>query len=215
MIRTYRLWLAAIMAFVAWGVSAHVPDYVRKARPDNKVQYREVCSNSKSSIDQEINNVRARLLGGGDCWWNFKDGRYIVPKVDPTTGQREVSSLYAGSVWLGGIDPGGSLKLACQDYRNDGNNDFWPGPLTEQGVTDQFTCSNWDKHFRVRGEEIRKHLANLASGNLNESDIPVGVKGWPATGNPYFADVWGFDLPFTEQALAGFFTWMTTANTTR
>jgi len=206
MIRTYRLWLTAVLAFVAWGVSAHVPDYVRKVpRPDNKVQYREVCSNSKSTIDQEINNVRARLLGGGDCWWNFKDGRYIVPKVDAGTGQLEVSSLYAGSVWLGGIDPGGSLKLACQDYRSDGKNDFWPGPLTEQGITDQFTCTNWDKHFRVRGEDIRKHLANLANGNLNEADIPTSVKGWPGQKNPYFADVWGYDLPFTEQALAGFF----------
>ena len=203
--RINKLWMAAILALISWSVAAHVPeDVARRAKQAKQVQYRGVCANSKSAIDMEINNVRARLLGGGDCWWDFSDGRYIVPKVDVTTGQREVSSIFAGSVWLGGVDPAENLKLACQDYRNDGMNDFWPGPLTEVGITDEDVCSNWDRHFRVTGDEIRKHLANLAAGDLNPDNIPKGVKGWPARGNPYFADVWGFDLPYTQQALAGF-----------
>lgn len=86
-----------------------------------------------------------------------------------------------------------------------GNNDFWPGPLSEVGITDEFICKDWDRHFKVRGDEIRKHLTNLLEGNLNPDNIPKGVKGWPARGNPYFADVWGFDLPYTQQALAGFY----------
>lgn len=203
--RVNKLWITALLALVSWSVTAHVPDYVRKAGKANKVQYRGVCASSESQIDMEINNVRARLLGGGDCWWDFSDGRYIVPKVDVATGQREVSSIFAGSVWLGGIDPAGNLKLACQDYRPSGQNDFWPGPLTEVGITEEVTCDNWDRHFRVTGDEIRKHLANLASGDLNPDNIPRGVKGWPSRGNPYFADVWGFDLPYTQQALAGFY----------
>jgi len=190
-------------------VFAHIPKDRRipaKSGGNNGVTYRTICANSESQIDQEINNVRARLLGGGDCWWDVKEnGRYIVPKVDVSTGQREVSSIFAGAVWLGGVDPAGNLKLACQDYRNDGLNDFWPGPLTETGITESFTCNNWDRHFRVTGEEIRRHLANLAQGNLSEDEIPRGVKGWPAKGNPYFTKVWGFDLPFNDQGLAGFF----------
>lgn len=204
--RNFRLWMAAIMTCLVWsGTFAHVPDNYRKPSSEQKVKYRTICAGSTSQIDQEINNVRARLLGGGDCWWDFTDGRYIVPKVDVSTGQREVSSIFAGSVWLGGVDPAGNLKLACQDYRSGGANDFWPGPLSELGLTEGSTCSNWDRHFRVTGEEIRRHLANLANGNLSEDAIPRGVKGWPARGNPYFADVWGFSLPDTEQALAGFF----------
>ena len=203
--RINKLWLIALLALVSWSVSAEVPDYIKKASKAKKVEYRGVCANSESQIDMDINNVRARLLGGGDCWWNFQEGRYIVPKVDVSTGQREVSSIFAGSVWLGGLDPAGNLKLACQAYRSDGKNDFWPGPLSEIGITDEFTCKNWDRHFQVTGDEIRKHLANLASGNSNPDDIPRGVKGWPARGNPFFADVWGFDLPYTQQALAGFY----------
>ncbi len=203
--RHFRIWIVAMLALaVAGNAFAHVPDGYRRPAPV-KIKYRDVCANSESQIDQEINNVRARLLGGGDCWWDFSDGRYIVPKVDVASGQREVSSIFAASVWLGGVDPNKNLKLACQDYRAGGANDFWPGPLSEAGLTESFTCDNWDRHFRVTGEEIRNHLANMANGNLSEADIPKGVKGWPARGNPYFADVWGFDLPYTLQALAGFY----------
>jgi hypothetical protein len=204
--RIFKFIMVALFALGTWSASAHIPDYIRKqSKMVNKAKYRGVCSNSTSQIDQSINNVRARLLGGGDCWWDFSDGRYIVPKVDPSSGQREVSSIFAGSVWIGGVDPAGNLKIAAQDYRNDGRNDFWPGPLTELGVTDEFTCDNWDRHFRVIGDEIREHLRNIANGNLSPDAIPRGVKGWPGRGNPYFVDVWGFDLPFTTQALAGFY----------
>jgi hypothetical protein len=203
--RNFKIFVSAILVLAALDASARYPDHKYKPSQKNKVEYRDVCANSKSQIDQDINNVRARLLAGGDCWWDFSDGRYVVPKVDVSSGQREVSSIFAGSVWLGGFDPGNALKLACQDYRSDGKNDFWPGPLTEVGITEQFTCANWDKHFKVLGQEIRQHLLNLANGNLNPGEIPIGVRGWPARGNPYFADVWGFDLPFTEQALAGFY----------
>lgn len=205
--RIKKLWMAVLLALVSWSATAHIPDYVRNAgRSTKKVEYRGVCASSRSQIDMEINNVRARLLGGGDCWWDFNDGRYIVPKVDVTTGQREVSSIFAGSVWLGGVDPAGNLKLACQDYRPSGRNDFWPGPLTEVGTTDDQTCANWDRHFRVTGDEIRRHLGNLANGDISPESIPRGVKGWPARGNnAFFFDVWGFQLPFTNQGLAGFF----------
>ena len=204
--RINRIWIIALLALGAWGLEAREPDGRRNApKTSKKAQYRDVCANSESAIDQAINNVRARLLGGGDCWWDLTRGRYIVPKVDPASGQPEVSAIFAGAVWLGGIDPGNNLKLACQDYRSDGKNDFWPGPISLAGVTESFTCANWDRHFRVTGDDIRKHLSNVAKGNLNPNDIPRNLRGWPAQGNQYFQSVWGFDLPFTQQALAGFY----------
>ncbi|MFN0213133.1 MAG: hypothetical protein ACKVT2_02660 [Saprospiraceae bacterium] len=203
--RINRLWIIALLAFGVLGLEAREPDGRKALKSAKKAQYRDLCANSESAIDQAINNVRARLLGGGDCWWDLSRGRYIVPKVDPASGQPEVSAIFAGAVWLGGIDPGKNLKLACQDYRNDSKNDFWPGPISLGGVTESFTCANWDRHFRVTGDDIRKHLANVAKGNLNPNDIPRNIRGWPAKGNEYFQAVWGFDLPFTTQALAGFY----------
>ncbi len=208
--RTHKLWLAAAMTLLVGGLFAHEPNrpqHKPTAQQQLEAQNRaELCANSLSAIDQEINNVRARLLGGGDCWWNLTEGRYIVPKVDVGSGAKEVSSLYAGSVWIGGKDPGGNLKLACQTYRNDGKNDFWPGPLRDaDGATDEGTCKNWDFHFRVTGTDIRQHLRNLAEGNTDPNSIPRSLRGWPSQSNPYFSDVWGFDLPYSDQGLAGFY----------
>jgi hypothetical protein len=206
--RIYKLLMTALLVVATWSLGwAHLPTTDRRPAPKKKVELRSgFCAASESGIDQEINNVRARLLGGGDCWWDFTDGRYIVPKVDPASGQKEVSSIFAASVWLGGVDAAGSLKLACQDYRPSGQNDFWPGPLDPtSGKTDDLTCRNWDRHFRVLGDEIRQHLSNLANGITDPNAIPRGVKGWPAKGNPYFEEVWGFPLPNTSQGLAGFF----------
>ena len=206
--RTHKIWLAAAMALLVGGLFAREPNPRALSNQQIKeIEYRDgVCANSLSQIDQEINNVRARLLGGGDCWWNLTEGRYIVPKVDVSTGADEVSSIFAGSVWIGGVDPGKNLKLACQTFRSDGRNDFWPGPLRDSdGTTDAATCKNWDFHFRVTGSDIRKHLRNLAEGNLDPNSIPRSLRGWPSQGNVYFVEVWGFDLPYSVQGLAGFF----------
>ena len=206
--RTQKLWIVVLLLLAVFAAQARNPNRGSSAPGGNQgknVQYREVCANSNSQIDQDINNVRARLLGGGDCWWDFDEGRYIVPKVDPSTGALEVSSLFSGSVWLGGYDPAGNLKLACQTYRNDGRNDFWPGPLNEEGTTEREVCANWDFHFRVLGADIRQHLRNLADGNKDPNSIPRSLRGWPAQGNQYFREVWGFELPFTSQGLAGFY----------
>ena len=185
------------------------------ARPSNKFlgkKHREVaggqfaCASSQSQIDQNINNVRARLLGGGDCWWDLDNGSYIVPKADTLLGEKEVSALFAASVWLGGLDPAGNLKLACQTYRTGDRTDFWPGPLDQySGTTTAEVCKNWDQHFRVTSDEIRLHLEHIASGDLDPAHIPAGVKGWPARGNPFFIEKYHFALPNTTQGLASFF----------
>lgn len=169
------------------------------------------CAPSTSSIDMQINNVRARLLAGGDVWWDLQHGKYIVPKVQPGSGVPEVSSIFAGAVWLGGFDPVGNLKLAGQVYRSNNRNDFWPGPLDpKKGTIGIDTCAKWDRHFQVLGTNIASHIKAyqeaVASGTqLDCKNIPQDVKGWPARGNPYFKSINGFDLPNTSQGLAAFY----------
>ena len=191
---------------------AHRPDYLQKRKMKQQaLSLRADCAPSRSVMDQSINNVRARLLGGGDVWWDLSDGKYIVPKVDPASGIPEVSAIFAGAVWLGGYDPVGNLKLAAQTYRSGTANDFWPGPLDPvNGTIDIETCFKWDKHFKVLGSNIALHLANYnkaiqAGVPYDCNTIPEDVLGWPARGNPYFADLHGFELPNTTQGLAAFF----------
>ncbi len=195
--------------------SAHInPDQENAPNNDNdRISYRSNCDVAKAQRDQAVNNVRARLTTGGDVWWDGNDGLYVVPKVPPT--EPAVSSLFAGAVWLGGVDAAGNLKVAAQTYgRSGGQADFWPGPLTplnaeNPGETDQQTCTDWDAFFVVTGAEIDEHirLYNEAIDNgtpYEASQIPTGVRGWPARGNPFFFEVNEFELPNTSQGLAGF-----------
>ena len=192
---------------------AHIDSTKVKRNPastQDRISFRENCDNAVSQIDQAINNVRARLLSAGDVWWDGNEGRYVVPKVPP--GVPEVSSIFAGAVWLGGVDPAGNLKIATQlNGRSGGNFDFFPGPLNpETGKTDQETCAKWDKFFTVTAESIENHLRNynaaLTTGtDYDPDDIPRDIKGWPARGNKFFSEIHKFDLPNTTQGLALFF----------
>jgi len=150
----------------------------------------------------EINNVKARLLTGGDIWWDLQDGKYIVPK--PAPGFPEVSAIFAGGVWVGGNDPNGALKLAAVTYRtiNAANNatDFYPGPLDSEGQTKQEDCENWDQFFVIKGENILKHIAKYNEAVRKGEDlacdsIPDDVKYWPGRGNPFFNEKFSFPLP--------------------
>jgi len=182
----------------------------QRIQNEDRVNYRADCNPSRSAVDMQINNVRARLLGGGDVWWDLSDGKYIVPKVAPGSGLEEVSSLFAGSVWIGGIGDGNNLKMAAQTYRQTGNN-FWPGPLDPMtGDTEPDTCRRWDTHFVVNGDSIDKHRnafleSQLSGASYTEEDIPEDILKWPGRLNPYFASLVGFELPNTRQGLGAFF----------
>ncbi len=175
-----------------------------------EVQHRSGCNPPQAQTDLAVNNIRARLLTGGDLWWDGESGRYIAPKE--SDGTPEVSALFAAGIWVGGVDPAGNLKIAAQTYgRADGAFDFWPGPLND-GIADEESCTNWDRFFKVTSEEIDTHRDNAWQCQMDgvlydPASIPSGVKGWPARGNPYFTEIYGFDLPFDSRGLAEFFDW--------
>lgn len=138
------------------------------------------CKPAESAIDLDINNVRARLMTGGDMWWDngTQEARYEVPK-----GTRK-NSLFAGSVWIGGFDEQKQLKVAAQTYRQSGN-DYWPGPLNPSTADiDAADCSEWDRFWKVNRETITK-FRELSSKGAAEGDAEYEVIfQWPAKGNP-------------------------------
>ncbi len=203
------LFLISLSFFVKANVNPNIAK-IKKDIAKKEVSYRADCNPATAQIDMAINNVRARLTTGGDVWWNLSDGRYVVPKVPVGSGLPEVSSIFAGAVWLGGFDPSGNLKMAASTYRNSSNNDFYPGPIDPiSGTTELQTCLNWDRFFTVTGAEIDEHLRRFELSKINQESydpdsIPDGVKYWPGKGNPYFLQKYGFELPNTEQALGSF-----------
>ncbi len=209
-----RLLLISCACALSVSVFAYInpKTYRAPSNADREISYRMDCAQATAEVDMDANNVRARLMTGGDVWWNLSRGLYVVPAVEPGSGIPEVSSIFAGAVWLGGFDDGGNLKMACQDYRGANSNDFWPGPLDPiSGTVDQQTCRDWDLFFEVQGAEIDLHRARFKAAELagtlplDPEQIPDGVKYWPGQGNVFFADEYGFELPNTGQGLGAFF----------
>lgn len=214
--RQMRLILAGLMLFSSMLSYAYVDSGEKRPgiNPSDKpVNPRSDCASATMSYDLAINNVRARLLNGGDMWWDLEDGQYIVPKVDPALGVPGVSSLFAGAVWLGGFDDANNLKIAAQTYRKRGNSffdDFWPGPLSDIGTTGSDTCLNWDRFFIVKGIDIRSHIRAFEEAEsqgipFNCESVPEDLKKYPARGNPYWSQYYDFDLPNDTQGLGAFF----------
>lgn len=150
------------------------------------------CVNATAQVDLDINNVRAKILDGGDMWWDIfgsQAARYQVPK--PAGNQIGPSSQFASSVWVGGYDAGGVLKEAAQTYRQSGN-DYWPGPLTSTATTDPTTCIAWDKFWKINRVDVETYfnwfLAGgpppnpLTSGRATLSNAMDVITSWPAIG---------------------------------
>nr|MBC8407192.1 T9SS C-terminal target domain-containing protein [Paracoccaceae bacterium] len=134
------------------------------------------CSPSQAKTDLNINNVRTTIMGGGDMWWNLSDGQYEIPKG----GGKH--SMFAGSLWIAGIDAGEQLKAAAMTYRQTGN-DFWTGPLDQDGEIDAATCDAYDKHFQITRAEVDEFLAWFNDKDAYPNyTIPSSIENWPGNG---------------------------------
>jgi hypothetical protein len=143
------------------------------------------CSAASGFRFLDINNVRTRINTGGDMWWDLPGGigaQYYIPKSGTAT------SMFSGSLWIGGLDINNQLKLAAIRYRQVGN-DYWPGPLTTDGTAavDQETCAKYDKHFPITRLEVDEFLGWFNSDNRAEEypgyTIPKSITDWPAHGD--------------------------------
>ncbi|HMN33173.1 MAG TPA: hypothetical protein PKA54_07350 [Chitinophagaceae bacterium] len=168
------------------------------------------CDNTTAVIDLDINNVRARLMTGGDMWWDrpSSSAAYEVPKSS------NKNSLFAGSIWIGGIDhTTNELKVAAQTYRQTGN-DYWSGPLDNAaGITAQ-TCANWDRFWKINASDINK-FKGLTLGvtdpaqiesiiQNNEDKIAQVIKEWPAKGNSEVLTAGGAPMQLPNREFAPF-----------
>ncbi|MBO5809777.1 MAG: hypothetical protein J6R17_03085 [Bacteroidales bacterium] len=145
------------------------------------------CSPSSTFAWLNINNARVRVNAGGDMWWDLPGGtgsKYYIPANGSAT------SLYAGSLWIAGLDINQQLKCAAIRFRQVGN-DFWTGPLTIDGTASILpeTCMEYDKMYTITRAEVDEFLANCdpETGDFNPAEgyeIPTSIANWPAHGDP-------------------------------
>jgi hypothetical protein len=143
------------------------------------------CSAASGFRFLDINNVRTRINTGGDMWWDLPGGiggQYYIPKSGTAT------SLFSGSLWIGGLDINNQLKLAAIRYRQVGN-DYWPGPLTTDGTAavDPETCAKYDQHYPITRLEVDEFIGYWASDNRAVDypgySPPKSIQDWPAHGD--------------------------------
>ncbi|MBA2611697.1 MAG: hypothetical protein H0U95_06995 [Bacteroidetes bacterium] len=155
------------------------------------------CAAPKGAAELWLNNVRTIIYSGGDMWWDLQgngNAYYIVPATsNRATG---ISSCFAGSIWLGGLDAGGQLKVAAMTYRQNGI-DFWPGPLdTVNASADPAECLKYDQIYTI----TRAEVDNLINGGAATPNILA----WPGNGDVSKNE--GKRLaPFVDVNLDGFY----------
>jgi hypothetical protein len=146
------------------------------------------CAVGTAQTLLDINNVRTTILNGGDMWWDLSKGRYEIPKG---SGKH---SMFAGALWIGGMDDNDQIKVAAQTYRQSGN-DFWPGPLdnvrltgeglnnSKYGSTEASICAEYDKHFVILRTDVEAFVAwsNSEEPSVEYPDyvIPQSILNYP------------------------------------
>jgi len=132
------------------------------------------CAPASAQTDLAVNNVRTRILAGGDMWWDLNNGIYEIPKG----GNKH--SLFAGALWIGGEDEGEQLKVAAMTYRQDGS-DFWPGPLdSETASVDDVICSEFDNHYQITRQQVEDYVSFLEGTNEDPNySVPSIILDWP------------------------------------
>lgn len=106
----------------------------------------------------------------------------------------ERSLMYAGGLWMSGMDPSGGLHVAVHKYGADGH-DFYPGPLTVGGdasISPEM-MQQYDQVWRISRNQLEEQQAYfecVSDPNCDLEDlfpsgytIPDDFMTWPAMGN--------------------------------
>ncbi|MDA3819504.1 MAG: hypothetical protein PF590_03425, partial [Candidatus Delongbacteria bacterium] len=147
------------------------------------------CEPPKSSAYLDINNVRAKILGGSDMWWDLQGApEYEVPKGNGT------HPFFAGALWVGGKDANDQLHVMAHRYRLVGVSAY-PGPLitenNDAGTTNAEVCYAHDQLYKINREQVetfRKWYDCKQNPECNTEAhfpayaIPDEILNWPAHG---------------------------------
>lgn len=148
----------------------------------------------------DLNNVRCRVNTGGDMWWDYEVPQYEIPAGSKKT------SMFAGSLWIAGVDVNDQLKCAAVRYRQGpafgGGNDYWPGPLTIDGSAsiNADMCTKYDKIYPISRNEVDEFLAWVQSpDDYPGYTVPTSILNWPGNSDPADMNQSYFLAPFYDK----------------
>jgi hypothetical protein len=141
----------------------------------------------------DANNVKASFRQGGLLWHKDNGPGYVVPKENPN----QVSAIYSGGFWMGGIAPNGDLQMSAHTICPEG---VQAGPLIN-GQQDPNVCQQFDRFWEIKLDEVTEHLADFEDNGIID-DPNQNILAWPGRNNPSSMSANGFSLP--DMALAPF-----------
>lgn len=123
----------------------------------------------------DVNNIKAGISSFSNMFYHrgTSDPNFEVPKGNGT------HAVFAGNLWMGGMDAGSQLHLAAGTYNSGSNKDFFPGPIADEYLDANYT-NRYDRVWKVTTEMINDHIANYDQGAYV---MPEVIENWPAHGN--------------------------------
>jgi len=166
------------------------------------------CVPSVTALEMEFNDVKALLQQGGRMF--ERPGTQVAANEVPKgSGLR---AIFAGSLWMGGVDANGQLKLAAVRFKQVGN-DFWAGPLTVNANSGNYNpfvpggddvvrdfgpadilsaeCIAYDRFFTIQKGEVTNfkiwwdYDQGITTTPVNKpsADVINRISNWPAHGD--------------------------------
>ncbi len=156
-----------------------------------------VCKLTNKTEFLHANFVRASIGNRGE---NFRNGNITSFQI-PYLSNNSPNAIYTTALWLGAIDVNEQLLNNIVLYVDNNECGYLPGPFTNSNTEQNCTIAeNWNKIFKVTGEEILTHKNDYLDENID--NFIVSIYGWPGKGNKFFKQIHGFDL--FEDTHAGF-----------
>jgi hypothetical protein len=142
-----------------------------------------VINDSYDSLN--VNSITARINAYGSHFFDMSSNTFGYNGGTTTynypSGSRK-STLFKQSLWIGGKDGQGNLRISAERYRQDGM-DFFCGPLSTDGncTVDSASLPNWYKIWKINASDIEYHVRNYNQSGY----IPLpAIRDWPAHGDP-------------------------------
>jgi hypothetical protein len=132
------------------------------------------CELPTGSAVLDINNVNATIHNGQTTWQSSPQGtaNYLVP------AESGLSTIFAGSFWIGGVTPDQQLRLSAATYGWENESSFLPGPLSlVSAETDSESCTAFNQVWKLTRLQSEMHLAYfdcLTDGSCNPEELFPG-----------------------------------------
>lgn len=129
-----------------------------------------------------INNVHCRINAANIQFWDINSTTpyYEVP------ANSGIMSVFMMSLWIGGIDEQGDVRVATDKYNSFGS-DFFQGPVMDSIFYSTENDIKWNRVWKLNQTEIDFHRAQWN----NPDYVPItNILEWPGNGDTTLGQAW-------------------------